>query len=148
MKKAIAISLTCMLVVFSLASFLLLPQKDGGQDTQSVVTTAKVVEQQYQTVSEPFQEKTDKEALPDYHPDKSGTKDTLRRRELSKPPSLEETVATVESSLNDRIRALNQNLGDPKARAILQRQLSSSEMDAYKAAVVWTVKNKSAIDQD
>ncbi|WP_421859273.1 hypothetical protein [Marinobacter salarius] len=143
MKKTIAISLTCMLAVFSLVSFFLLPTKDVVTDVQPVESASEVIDQKSKQVSVPTREQTHQEALPDYHPDETGVKNVLSRKEVLKPPSLEETVASVETSLSDRIRALNQNLGDREARAALQRQLSGSDMEAYKAAVIWTVKNTS-----
>jgi hypothetical protein len=149
MKKTIAIALACVLTVFSLVTVLLLPEKNQAPANVLLVEPiSEMADKKVEPASESPRKQMPEEVLPDYHPDKIGVEAATARNVISKPPALEETVASVESSLSERIRVLNQNLGDKEAKASLQRQLSGSKIEAYKKAVIWTVKNAATDAQD
>lgn len=147
MKKVVIFSCICVLTVFGFMTIIL--SADGQKETagKPPSPSGSIPRMDFQDMAEPDGRIIEKVALPDYHP-REVPRTATSEGDVPRPDSLEETMSSVESSLNDRIRILNQNLGNREVRISLQQELTGTNMAAYKAAVLWTVKNSQAGDSE
>jgi uncharacterized ion transporter superfamily protein YfcC len=143
MKIMIAISVIIILSTFAIVSgYLSSTSKEKREPLDAAVELREKEKIQIEGISN-TQVKA-KPELPDYHPEEYAEVDRGPGPVQDFPNSVLKKIIKVESSLRQRISLLDQNLGDPEARAALRAELSSPEMEAYKQAVIWKVKHENA----
>ncbi|QSP95533.1 hypothetical protein LPB19_03710 [Marinobacter salinisoli] len=141
-KRLVAFSVIPAFVVVSY--LVVFPSDDGAQEVQLKSTDkAEPFYDSALAIPESVNEINDN-ALPDFPPILQSKQDLVTDPVIEKPVALDETIESVEEVLGSRIEALNQNLGDAEVRDALKRDLKGADMQAYKAAVLWKVKNSEA----